>query len=91
MEACQRFTAVATVSKGEVHQEQVTETFKPWRRKADFEGRAKEVDVKAVIGRLECLKKGKAGWGWVVRRGFLKIGEEDWRVLWEAMVGSKGD
>ena len=84
---CQRFTAMATVGEGEPFQEPVTETFRPWRRKAVFEQKVREVDVKDVLGDLECLKRGECGWGWVLRKGVLKMGEADWLVLRKAMVG----
>lgn len=83
---CQRFTGIATVENGEAYQHTTGENFKPWRRRAKFVESAKEVDVKAVLKDLECFKRGAPGWGHALRSGALKIGEEDWRTLWQAMV-----
>lgn len=90
-DACQRFTAIAKVDKGDVYQEQVTEKFKPWRRRASFEGKAREVDVKDVLRKLDCLGRGEGSWGVRLRRGFMKISEADWKVLWKAMMGQEVD
>merc|ERR1712098_144887 len=87
---CQRFTAIATVDYGEPYQEQVSETWKPWRREATYEEDVHEVDVKDVLGKLGCLGRGKEGWGVYLRRGFMQIGPEDWEVLRDSMMGEVG-
>lgn len=80
-EPCQRFTAIATVADGDVYQERVSETWKPWRRPAVFDEHFREIDVKEVLGRLECLGRGRGSWGVYLRRGFIKMSGTDWEVL----------
>lgn len=78
---CQRFTALATVGDGDMYQERMSDTWKPWRRPAVFEEGFKEIEIKEVLSRLQCLGNGRQGWGVYLRRGFIKMSASDWEVL----------
>jgi hypothetical protein len=83
---CQRFTGIATIQNGDAYQDSSHESFRAWRRHAKFEKEAKEVDVRSVLPKLACLNNGAVGWGRALMRGVMKIGEDDFRVVKEAMV-----
>lgn len=80
-EPCQRFTAMARVGEGDMYQQRMSDTWKPWRRPAVFEEGFREIDVKQVLSRLQCLGNGRQGWGVYLRRGFIKMSAYDWEVL----------
>ncbi len=82
------FTALCTVAEGEVYQVELSPDFKPFRRRAHYEP-VTDVPISAVLPRLDFIRN-KASYGAVFRFGFVKVPEEDFRVIEAAMREGAG-
>ena len=83
---CQRFTAIGTVCDDDTpYQVEMTEDFKPWRIKVDFEQDVLEVAVKDLLDKLTFIKD-KQHWGMAFRNGFRSLDESDFKIIEKAML-----
>lgn len=80
----QKFTAVGQITDGEVFQVEVSDTFKPWRIKADF-AKAKDLEIRPLIEKLEFIKN-KKKWGFSLMSGFVEIPKADFDLIFNFMV-----
>lgn len=84
--ALQQFTALGRVTDSSPYQVTVTESFKAFRRKMEFTGDVKSVDVRPLIEDLEFIQN-KKYWGMAFRRGLFSISENDFELISKAMTG----
>jgi hypothetical protein len=82
-EPLQCFTAIGTVTTGEVYQVTMSEDFEPYRVDVKFV-KAKEIPIKPLIEKLTFIKS-KTHWGAAFRFGYLKIPAEDFALIAAAM------
>ena len=79
----QRFTAIGVIADDEPYQVQMTETFRPWRRRLDILG-SDEADAKPLVDRLSFVKDPQR-WGLPFRRGLFEVPAADLQVIADAM------
>jgi hypothetical protein len=79
----QSFTAIGVVSTGEVYQVEMSADFKPYRVDIRFFP-GQEASIKPLVERLSFIKD-KKHWGAAFRFGYLRVPEEDFRLIAEAM------
>jgi predicted RNA-binding protein len=82
-EPLQSFTAIGVVSTGEVYQVEMSADFKPYRVDIRFLP-GQEASIKPLVERLSFIKD-KKHWGAAFRFGYLRVPEEDFRFIAEAM------
>ena len=82
-EPLQAFTAVGTVTSGEVYQVEMSPDFKPFRVDVRFV-RCKEAPIKPLIEQLSFIKS-KTHWGAAFRFGQLKVPARDFALIADAM------
>ena len=82
-EPLQCFTAIGTVTTGEVYQVTMSEDFKPYRVDVKFV-KSKEAAIKPLIEKLSFIRS-KTQWGAAFRFGYLKIPVEDFVLIASAM------
>lgn len=82
-EPLQCFTAIGTVTTGEVYQVTMSEDFKPYRIDMKFV-KSKEAPIKPLIEKLSFIRS-KTHWGAAFRFGYLKVPAEDFGVIATAM------
>ncbi len=82
-EPLQCFTAIGTVTTGEVYQVTMSEDFKPYRVDVKFV-KAKETPIKPLIEKLTFIKS-KTHWGAAFRFVYLKIPAMDFVLIASAM------
>jgi hypothetical protein len=82
-EPLQHFTAIGTVSTGEVYQVRMTDDFKPYRVDVRFL-KAKEAPIRPLIQALSFIKS-KTHWGAAFRFGYVKVPGEDFNLIAKAM------
>ncbi|RFM30932.1 EVE domain-containing protein [Chitinophaga silvisoli] len=78
-ELCQRFVALAVLADDGIFQYEVTEKFKPYRRKAEYKD-VKEAEIRPLINSLEFIKD-KEKWGYIFRTGFFEINKHDFDLI----------
>jgi len=78
-EKCQAFTAVGRVSDDEIYPFQMTEDFKPYRRKIEFLS-GEEASILPLIPHLTFIQN-KKSWGYPFRFGFFEIPEKDFEWI----------
>lgn len=79
----QAFTAIGRIEDDEPYQVEMTPTFHPWRRRAQFFA-SEEALAKPLVPVLDFVaNKGK--WGLYFRRGLFQIPEADFQCISEAM------
>ncbi len=61
----------------------MTPTFHPWRRRLKFI-KCQQVSIKDLIDKLEFIKD-KKKWGFPFRRGLFQIGDNDFKIIADAM------
>lgn len=81
--ALQAFTAIGTVTTGEVYTVDLSPGFTPHRVDVAFEP-CREAPIKPLIERLSFIKD-KQHWGAAFRFGHLGIGEADFRLIESVM------
>lgn len=79
----QAFTAFGTVETGNIYQVEMAPDFKPYRVDVRFE-KCNEAPIKPLVDRLSFIKS-KTHWGAAFRFGQLKVPEDDFIVVAEAM------
>jgi hypothetical protein len=84
--ALQQFTALGRVTDSSPYQVTVSESFKMFRRKMEFTGDVKSVDVRPLIEDLEFIQN-KKYWGMAFRKGLFAISEKDFELISKAMTG----
>jgi hypothetical protein len=87
-EPLQCFTAIGTVTTGEVYQITMSEDFKPYRVDVKFV-KSKEAAIKPLIDKLSFIKS-KTHWGAAFRFGYLKVPAEDFALIAAAMGAKSG-
>lgn len=75
--------AIGTVSPGEPYQGDMGAGFEPYRRDVDWAA-ATETPIAPLLDRLS-FSAGKANWGYQLRFGLIRISEDDFRIIAEAM------
>jgi hypothetical protein len=79
----QAFTAIGVVASGEVYQVDMTPTFKPYRIDVQF-SQCVEAPIKPLVERLSFIRN-KTHWGAAFRFGYIKVSEEDFALIADAM------
>ena len=79
----QSFTALGTITSGEIYQVEMSEDFKPYRVDARF-ATGTETPIQTLIDRLSFVRN-KTHWGVVFRYGQVKIPASDFAIIAEAM------
>jgi hypothetical protein len=79
----QSFTAIGTVTNGEVYRVEMSAGFKPYRVDVRFLP-CREAPIRPLLDRLSFIRD-KAHWGAAFRFGALKIPAADFAVIAEAM------
>jgi len=82
-EPLQAFTAIGQVADDEPYQVEMTEEFRPWRRRVKFH-QAAEAPIAPLIETLEFIPN-KKSWGFPFRRGLFEIKESDFKTIARAM------
>jgi hypothetical protein len=82
-EPLQRFTAIGSVVTGEIYRVEMSPDFKPYRVDVKFL-QCQEAPIKPLIERLSFIKS-KTHWGVAFRFGQIKVGEQDFLAIAEAM------
>ncbi|MCU1557150.1 MAG: hypothetical protein JWN09_1145 [Microbacteriaceae bacterium] len=77
-EPLQAFTAVGRIADDELWQADEG-SFRPWRRRVDWDAAAHEVPIRPLIGRLE-FTVGQ-NWGYLLHRGLLTISDADLDII----------
>jgi hypothetical protein len=77
---CQRFTAIGKIKDDDIFQVELTETFSPFRRRAEYYHECKEIPIQNLIPVLSFNKK-KASWGYVFRFGLIQIPYNDFLTI----------
>lgn len=81
--ALQCFTAIGQVIDDEPFQVEMSESFKPFRRKLSFFD-CKETPIRPLLDQLKFIKN-KDKWGYPFRAGLFPIEAEDFRLIAAAM------
>jgi len=82
-EPLQAFTAIGRVTDDEPYQFEMSEDFRPWRRRVKFLN-AREVSIAPLIPDLTFIKD-KRRWGYPFRRGLFEVGRDDFALIALAM------
>lgn len=82
-EPLQSFTAIGTITSGDVYQVEMSADFKPYRTDVRFLT-CKEAPIKPLLDRLSFITN-KTHWGAAFRFGQLKIPAGDFALIAEAM------
>lgn len=82
----QAFTAIGRVEDDEAVQVEMTQDFKPWRRRVRYE-RSRDVPATQLLDELEIVPD-RRRWGMVIRRGLVEIGRGDFERIARAMLGA---
>lgn len=83
-EKCQAFTAMGEATDDEIYQQQVSETFNPYRRKVRF-SECDEVSILPLIPDLDFIEN-KKSWGYPFRFGFFEIKKKDFDLISREMI-----
>ena len=84
-EPLQAFTAIGSVTSGEIYQVEMTPDFKPYRVDVKFAA-CREAPIRPLIDKLSFITS-KTHWGAAFRFGQLKVGAEDFALIADAMGG----
>lgn len=82
-ELVQAFTAIGTVTSGEVYQVEVAPDFKPYRVNVDF-APGSEAPIRPPLDRL-LITQGKRHWGAAFRFGYVTVSGADFALIERAM------
>jgi predicted RNA-binding protein len=82
-EPLKKFTAIARVKEGEMHQGDMGQGFVAYRRDVKFLP-CKEADILPLIPRMTFIRN-KRSWGFVFRFGFFEIPEKDFKTISKEM------
>lgn len=84
----QAFTALGAVLPGEPWQVEMTEDFRPWRRRVAWAS-VRPAPIRPLLARL-AFATGPQGWGYRMRFGLFAIGAADFRII-AAALGAVAD
>ena len=76
------FTAIGRIADDAPYQVVLSDSFKPFRRRADYFD-AKDAPIAPLLERLSFSRGGK-NWGLILRRGFFGIEQADYEAVAEA-------
>jgi hypothetical protein len=79
----QAFTAIGTIKSGDVYQVEMSPEFKPYRVDVKFVS-CNDAPIKPLIERLSFIKN-KTHWGAAFRFGYIKVSEQDFAHIANAM------
>ncbi len=79
----QAFTAIGHVADEEIWQADEG-SFKPWRRRVDYDREAVDVPVEQLKELLQLTSA--PNWGYQLRRGLIELSEPDFRAIRAAMT-----
>jgi len=82
-EPLQSFTAIGSVTSGDIYQVEMGPDFKPYRVDVEFLS-CREAPIRPLIDELSFIKS-KTHWGAAFRFGLLKVPAEDFLLIVEAM------
>ena len=82
-EPLQAFTAIGTITSGEIYQVEMSPDFKPFRIDVKFL-KCRETSIKPLIESLSFIKS-KMHWGAAFRFGQVKVPGEDFALIAQAM------
>lgn len=80
----QEFTAIGRVADNDVHHFQMTKDFCPARRNISFFD-SNSTSILPLIDNLEFIRN-KKQWGYLFRRGFFEISENDFKLISSKML-----
>jgi hypothetical protein len=81
---CQEFTAIGKIADDEIFEEQVSENFRPFRRRVEFL-KSEDTSILPLIDDLEFIPK-KKSWGYPFRFGFFEISQHDFDLISSHML-----
>jgi len=82
-EPLQSFTAIGSVTSGDIYQVEMGPDFKPYRVDVEFLS-CREAPIRPLIDELSFIKS-KTHWGAAFRFGLLKVPADDFLLIVEAM------
>jgi predicted RNA-binding protein len=82
-ESLQAFTAVARIKDDDIYQVELSKTFRPFRKNAEY-FRCEETPIRPLIQDLEFIEN-KILWGFKFRYGLFEISEHDFRLIISSM------
>ncbi len=85
---CQKFTSIGQIADDEVYQFDMGEGFVPFRRKVKYLQDIQEAPIEPLLDQLS-FTKGRKSWGFMFRFGLFKVQEEDFRLIYNKMVGKQ--
>lgn len=88
-EPYQKFVAIARVTGKEVFQVSLSDTFKPYRRQAEYLDDIYEIDIRPLISDMFFIND-KFHWGVSLRSGFRSISREDFMLICKSMRKKNG-
>lgn len=80
-----QFTAIGSVADDTIWQADEG-TFKPYRRRADYQRDAVPLPLQEVKTFLELTRS--PNWGYQLRRGLIELSPHDFAILYQRMVGT---
>lgn len=80
----QAFTAIGQVHDDVIYQQEVSDTFIPFRRRVDYL-HVTDAPIRPLIPQLSFITS-KERWGYVFRFGLVQISAEDFAIIKQAMV-----
>jgi predicted RNA-binding protein len=83
-EPLQAFTAIGEVADDQIYQHKMTDDFIPYRRNIKYHN-CSETPIAPLINDLSFITN-KNSWGYQFRFGFFQIPEEDFKLIYSAMV-----
>ena len=78
-EPLQAFTAAAQIKDDDIYQVEISETFKPFRRNAQYFD-CEETRIRPLIGELRFIEN-KKSWGFKFRFGLFEINKKDFELI----------
>ena len=82
-EPLKAFTAIAEISDEDIYQVELSDNFKPFRRKAKYEN-CNEFKIESLIENLSFIED-KKKWGYMFRFGLFEITEQDFNIIYSKM------
>ncbi|MFC6356810.1 EVE domain-containing protein [Luethyella okanaganae] len=97
-ERLREFTAIGRVAAGEVYQATdgpamttaSGETFRPWRRRVDYDHAAVAAPIGPLLPVLD-FTSASSNWGFQLRRGLIELSRHDFDVIREQMRPPSAD
>lgn len=83
---CQKFTSIGQVADGDVYQFDMGGGFVPWRRNINYL-ESKPFPIIGLLDQLSFTKEKGRSWGMAFRYGFFEMKEEDFKLIYDGMVG----